>query len=110
MLTAIIVIGVGHFAFHFTLVHGFQTFMEIMLLSFLALILFMGFGFIVSSVAKNESTIPPFANLITLPQFLLAGTFFQSMHFHLGYNPFVKYYHSRILIMLCVIFLSKVQV
>lgn len=76
MLTAIIIILVGHFAFHFTLVHGFQTFMEIMLLSFLALILFMGFGFIVSSIAKNESTIPPFANIITLPQFLLAGTFF----------------------------------
>jgi len=76
MITAIVVIGVGHFVFNFTLVHGIQTFLEIMLLSFLALILFMGFGFIVSSVAKNESTIPPFANLITLPQFLLAGTFF----------------------------------
>jgi ABC-2 type transport system permease protein len=36
----------------------------------------MGFGFIISGVAKNESSIPPFANLITLPQFLLAGTFF----------------------------------
>jgi ABC-2 type transport system permease protein len=36
----------------------------------------MGFGFIVSGLAKNESTIPPFANLITLPQFLLSGTFF----------------------------------
>ena len=76
MLTAIIVIGVGHFIFKFTLVHGVITFLNIMLLSFIALVLFMGFGFIVSSVAKSESTIPPFANLITLPQFLLAGTFF----------------------------------
>lgn len=76
MMTAIIIIGVGHFLFKFTLVHGLQTFLSIMALSFVALILFMGFGFIVSSVAKNESTIPPFANLITLPQFLLAGTFF----------------------------------
>lgn len=76
MLTAVIVIGIGHFAFNFTLVHGIQTFLSIMLLSFIALVLFMGFGFIVSSVAKSESTIPPFANLITLPQFLLAGTFF----------------------------------
>jgi ABC-2 type transport system permease protein len=57
-------------------VHGLETFLSIMVLSFIALILFMGFGFIVSSVAKNESTIPPFANLITLPQFLLGGTFF----------------------------------
>jgi ABC-2 type transport system permease protein len=76
LLTAIIVIGVGHYAFGFTLVHGFTTFFTIMLLSFIALVLFMGFGFIVSGLAKNESTIPPFANLFTLPQFLLAGTFF----------------------------------
>lgn len=76
MMTAVIIIGVGHYLFKFTLVHGMRTFFDIMLLSFLALILFMGFGFIVSSVSKNESSIPPFANLITLPQFLLAGTFF----------------------------------
>jgi ABC-2 type transport system permease protein len=36
----------------------------------------MGFGFIISGLAKNESSIPPLANIITLPQFLLAGTFF----------------------------------
>lgn len=76
MLTAIIIIGIGYLAFNFTLVHGFRTFLDIMVLSFLALIVFMGFGFIVSGLAKNESTIPPFANLITLPQFLLSGTFF----------------------------------
>ncbi len=76
IITAIIIIGLGHFAFHFTLVHGLITFLDIMALSFVALILFMGFGFIVSNFAKNESTIPPFANLFTLPQFLLAGTFF----------------------------------
>ena len=53
-----------------------QTFLEMLVLSLIGLIVFMGFGFIVSGLAKNESTIPPFANLITLPQFLLAGTFF----------------------------------
>lgn len=36
----------------------------------------MGFGFIVSGLSKSESAIPPFANMITMPQFLLAGTFF----------------------------------
>ena len=88
LLTAIIVIGVGHFAFGFTLVHGLTTFLTIMLLSFIALVLFMGFGFIVSGVAKNESTIPPFANLITLPQFLLAGTFFSIDAFPKWLQPF----------------------
>ncbi len=76
MLTAIVIVGIGAWAFHFTLVKGAETFLEIMLLSFLALVVFMGCGFIVSSLAKNESSIPPFANLFTLPQFLLAGTFF----------------------------------
>jgi ABC-2 type transport system permease protein len=61
-----------------------------MLLSFIALILFMGFGFIVSSVAKSESTIPPFANLITLPQFLLAGTFFPIETFPTWLQPICK--------------------
>jgi len=74
--TAVVIILIGHFVFHYTLVHGVTTFLEIMVLSFLSLILFMGFGFIVSGIAKTESTIPPLANLVTLPQFLLAGTFF----------------------------------
>jgi len=90
MLTSIIVIGVGHFIFNFTLVNGIQTFLAIMLLSFIALILFMGFGFIVSSVSKNESSIPPFANLITLPQFLLAGTFFSIEAFPSWLQPLCK--------------------
>src|SRR6187431_3664993 len=37
MSTAIIIIGVGHFLFKFTLVHGFETFLSIMALSFIAL-------------------------------------------------------------------------
>lgn len=76
MLTAVVIIVIGTFAFHFTLVKGFETFLEIMVLSFLALMVFMGYGFIVSGVAKTESTIPMLANMFTLPQFLLAGTFF----------------------------------
>lgn len=90
MMTAVIIIGVGHFFFRFTLVHGFITFFEIMLLSFIALILFMGFGFIVSGLARNESAIPPFANLITLPQFLLAGTFFSIEAFPTWLQPICR--------------------
>ncbi len=76
MVTAVVIILIGHFVFHFTLVHGLLTFIEMLVLSFIGLVIFMGFGFIVSSVAKNESSIPPFANLISMPQFLLGGTFF----------------------------------
>lgn len=76
LITAVVIIAIGKVGFHFTLVHGWVTFLELIVLSLFGLIVFMGFGFIISSVAKSESTIPPFANLFTLPQFLLAGTFF----------------------------------
>ena len=73
---SVIIIGVGYFFFGFTLIHGFLTFFEMLLLCLFGLIVFMGFGFVVSGIAKTESTIPPMANIVTLPQFLLAGTFF----------------------------------
>lgn len=76
MITAIVIILVGKFLFGFTLINGVQTFLEMLILSFIGLLVFMGFGFIVSGLARNDSSIPPFANLITLPQFLLGGTFF----------------------------------
>jgi ABC-2 type transport system permease protein len=78
MITAVVILVFGHFAFNFTLVNGWVTFLELLVLSFLGLLVFMGFGFIVSGLAKNESVIPPFANLITLPQFLIGGTFFST--------------------------------
>lgn len=76
MITAVVILGVGHYCFDFTLINGFETFLEMMFLSFLGLVVFMGFGYIISGLAKNDSSIPPFANLITMPQFLLSGTFF----------------------------------
>jgi ABC-2 type transport system permease protein len=76
LITAVVIILVGNLFFGFTLIHGLQTFLEMLFLSFIAFIVFLGFGFIVCGVAKSDSTIPPFANLITLPQFLMGGTFF----------------------------------
>lgn len=76
LLTAFVIILIGKYFFGFTLIHGVITFFDLMVLSFIGLFVFMGFGFLVSSIAKNESTIPPLANIITLPQFLIGGTFF----------------------------------
>ncbi|MEY2596155.1 MAG: hypothetical protein RI965_1427 [Bacteroidota bacterium] len=81
MITAVVILTFGHFVFQFTLINGIVTFLELMLLSLIGLIIFMGFGFVVSGLATSESTIPPFANLVTLPQFLLAGTFFPIENF-----------------------------
>jgi len=90
LLTAVIILTLGHFAFNFTLVHGWITFVELLILSMIGLIVFMGFGFIVSGLAKNETGIPPFSNLITLPQFLLAGTFFPVENFPHWLQPICK--------------------
>ena len=90
MVGAVIIIALGHYAFGFTLVNGWITFLEMLFFCALAMMVFMGFGFIVSSVAKNESTIPPFANLITLPQFLLAGTFFSIDNFPKWLQPLCR--------------------
>jgi len=87
MMGAIIIISIGHFAFDYTLVKGWTTFFEMLGVCALAMMVFMGFGFIISSIAKSESAIPPFSNLITLPQFLLAGTFFSIDNFPKWLQP-----------------------
>jgi ABC-2 type transport system permease protein len=87
---AIIIIAVGHYAFGYTLINGFTTFLQIISLSAIAIMVFMGFGFIVSGLAKSDATIPPFANMITLPQFLLAGTFFSIDNFPKWMQPFCR--------------------
>jgi ABC-2 type transport system permease protein len=51
---------------------------------------FMAFGFVVSGLAKNESSIPPLANIITMPQLLLSSTFFPIDNFPNWLQPFCK--------------------
>ena len=81
IFSSVIIILIGTFFFGFTLVNGAVTFINMIILSVIALIVFLGFGFVVSGIAKNENAVPPIANLITLPQFLLAGTFFPISNF-----------------------------
>lgn len=90
VLGAIFIIGIGNLAFGFTLVNGFSTFMTMLLLSVFGLMVFMGFGFVISGIAKNDSSIPPLANIITLPQFLLSGTFFPVEVFPTWLQPICK--------------------
>ena len=90
LIGASFILLVGRFAFGFTLIHGFVTFINMLILSFFGVIVFMGFGFTVSGIAKNESTLPPIANLVTLPQFLLSGTFFSITVFPTWLQPICK--------------------
>lgn len=90
LLGSVVIIVLGHYAFGFTLINGFITFIEMLTLCAMSLLIFMGFGFIISGIVKNESAIPPLSNLITLPQFLLAGTFFSIDNFPTWLQPFCK--------------------
>lgn len=90
LLGALIIILIGHFGFKFTLVHGALTVLNMLILATMGLIVFMGFGFVVSGLAKSESTIPPISNIITLPQFLLSGTFFSIEAFPSWLQPISK--------------------
>ncbi|MFY0255438.1 ABC transporter permease [Chitinophaga sp. 30R24] len=72
----IVITALGYYAFHFTLVNGLLTFIEMLLLSVFGLIIFMGIGFIISGLIRNESSIAPVANTLTVPQILLCGLFF----------------------------------
>ncbi len=90
LIGAAFILTLGHFAFGFTMIHGIVTFLTMMLLCAIGLIIFMGFGFVVSGLAKNESAVPPIANLITLPQFLLSGTFFSITNFPNWLQPFCR--------------------
>jgi ABC-2 type transport system permease protein len=87
LLGAIIIISIGHYAFGFTLVHGLGTVFNMLLLAFIGLVVFMGFGFIISGLARNETSVPPLSNIITLPQFLLSGTFFSTAAFPKWLQP-----------------------
>ena len=76
LTTATVLIVFGKFFYHFTLSDGFITFLELMVLCILGLIVFMGFGYTISSLAKNQNVIPIYANLFMFPQYFLSGTFF----------------------------------
>ncbi len=81
IIASAIIILVGYFAFDFTLVNGFTTFLNMMFLTIFGLIIFLGMGFVISSIAKSEALIPPLANMITMPQLLLSGVFLSTSNF-----------------------------
>lgn len=76
LLQTLVIVLVGVFVFKFTLVHGLFTLAQILILSVIGLVSFLGFGLFVAGIANDENTAAPIANLFVLPQFLVAGTFF----------------------------------
>ena len=91
LATAVVLILFGKFFYHFTLANGWATFAELMVLSLVGVLLFMGFGFVISSIAKNQNVIPIYANLFMFPQYFLSGTFFPRGALPAGIQPVLKY-------------------
>lgn len=87
LMGALFIIGIGYFFLDFTLIHGWITLLNMLIICALGLLVFMSIGFIISGVARSEATIPPLSNIFTLPQFLLAGTFFSIESFPSWLQP-----------------------
>ena len=81
LLAVVIIMLFGYFFFDFTFINGIATFVDMLLLSFFACVIFMGFGFVVSSIANTDNVIPVYSNIFVFPQFLLSGTFFSTSVF-----------------------------
>lgn len=90
VIQVLFIIAIGVFGFHFTLSNGIWTLLEMILISSFGLIVFLGVGMIVSSIAKNEQAVPPIANIFTLPQFFLSGAFFSITVFPEWLQPICK--------------------
>lgn len=78
LLQTLIILGIGVLVFQFYLPNGWITFLQLIVLSTIGLIAFLGFGYFMAGLANDENSAGPLVNLITLPQFLLSGTFFST--------------------------------
>lgn len=76
VLQVILILAVGVIFFQFYLPHGAVTFLNLLIVSMVGLIAFLGFGYFLAGIANDENSAGPIVNLVTLPQFLLSGTFF----------------------------------
>lgn len=90
ILQTLIILILGITAFKFYMPHGWITFVELLVLSTIALIAFLGFGYFMAGLVNDENSAGPMVNLITLPQFLLSGTFFPIDNLPTWLQPFAN--------------------
>jgi len=90
IVTVVVLILFGRLFYHFTLANGVWTFIEMLVISILGLLVFMGAGFVISGVAKNQNVIPIYSNLFMFPQYFLSGTFFSSSALPKSIQPVIE--------------------
>lgn len=81
VLQTAVIVAFGVLVFDFSLAHGWLTFVELLIVSAIGLVAFLGFGFFMAGLANDENSANPLVNLVTLPQFLLSGVFFPTDSF-----------------------------
>jgi ABC-2 type transport system permease protein len=91
LVTVVVLIAFGYFMYGFHLANGVITFINMLVLSFLGLLVFMGFGFLISGLAKNQNVIPIYANLFMFPQYFLSGTFFPKSALPAAIQPALQF-------------------
>jgi ABC-2 type transport system permease protein len=91
LLTVVVLILFGYFMYGFYLANGVITFLSMLVLCFLGLLVFMGFGFLISGLSKNQNVIPIYANIFMFPQYFLSGTFFPKSALPAGVQPLLQF-------------------
>lgn len=91
LLTVVVLIAFGYLMYNFTLANGIVTFFNMLILSFLGLLVFMGFGFLISGLSKNQNVIPIYANIFMFPQYFLSGTFFPKTALPAALQPAIQF-------------------
>ena len=91
LMTVVVLIVFGYYVYGFTLANGLSTFFSMLFLSFLAELVFMGFGFFITAIAKNQNVIPIYANLFMFPQYFLSGTFFSKSALPAFLQPVIQF-------------------
>lgn len=86
----VLIVLIGVIAFKFYLPFGIKTFIEIIFISMIGLIAFLGFGYFIAGLSSDENSAGPLTNLVTLPQFLLSGTFFPTSDLPSWIQPIAK--------------------
>ncbi|MEP7103364.1 MAG: ABC transporter permease [Candidatus Dojkabacteria bacterium] len=76
VLQSLLIITVGNIFFGFTLANGIWTLLSMITLAIIGLLVFLGFGLLVTTFGNDEDAIAPAANLISMPQLFLSGSFF----------------------------------
>jgi len=97
ILQSAIIIAAGYFLFHFTLANGWITVLSMLVLSLVGIIVFLAFGLLATSIAKNEDSLTPITQLFMMPQLFLSGAFFPIENFPKFIQPIAHVFPMTLL-------------